>query len=297
MVLGVQVADGPALAAEDHRFGLRPEVVVDDAVQELSIGDARSGEGNVLTAHQVVDREDAAQVLVAGGTRFLVVAGPQPEAALEVTAQAFQRAGGEHRLRQPTNPEHHVDPRPLERRHDRGRDVAVAEERDPGADLAHMPTGARTSDPRSAVAMTDTALGRPFATRVEPSSGFSATSQASPLPSPTVWPSPSGADADSSPITMVPLRCTPVSASPMALAAVPRIPSRSRFPIQRPAERAAASVARTSSRPRFGWTVRGAVTPPEEGVETSDLTRFVRSCPLRSPASSAPPHRRAARRP
>src|SRR3989442_3741530 len=100
VVLGVQVADGPTLAAEDHRFGLGPEVVIDDAVQELSIGDARGGEGNVLTAHQVVDREDAAQVLVAGGARFLlVVAGPQPEAALQVAAQAFQRAGGEHRLR------------------------------------------------------------------------------------------------------------------------------------------------------------------------------------------------------
>src|SRR5438874_2502629 len=222
MVLGVQVADGPALAAEDHRFGLRPEVVIDDAVQELSIGDARGGEGHVLTAHQVIDREDAAQVLVAGGARFLlVVAGSQPEAA----------------------------------------------------------------------------LGRPFATRVEPSSGLSATSQASPLPSPTIWPRPSGTESDSSPITIVPLTCTPVSASRMALAAVPRIPSRSRFPIQRPAERAAASVARTSSRPRFGWTVRGVVALPEEGVETSDFTRFATSCPLRSPASSAPPHRRPARRP
>ena len=36
---------------------------------------------------------------------------------------------------------------------------------------------------------------------------------------------------------------------------------------------AAASVARTNSRPTFGCAVRGAATPPEEGVETSDFTR------------------------
>ena len=138
---------------------------------------------------------------------------------------------------------------------------------------AYMPTGARTSAPRSAVAMTETALGRPFATRVEPSIGLRATSQASPVPSPAICPTPSEADAWSSPITMLPFMCTPLIASHIALPAVARIPSRSRLPIQRPADRAAASVARTSSRPRFGETVRGAAMPPEEGVETSDFTR------------------------
>src|ERR1700682_163251 len=58
-------------------------------------------------------------------------------------------------------------------------------------------------------------------------------------------------------MTIVPFMCTPWSASRIAFPAVERMPSRSRLPIQRPAERAAASVGRTSSSPRFGCTARG----------------------------------------
>src|ERR1700681_3367266 len=85
MVLGVEVADRPALAAEHHRFGFRPEVVIDHAVQELPVGHARRRERHILTTHQVVDRKDTTKVLQAGSPRLLfVVFCTQPEATLQV---------------------------------------------------------------------------------------------------------------------------------------------------------------------------------------------------------------------
>src|SRR2546430_1361958 len=65
---------------------------------------------------------------------------------------------------------------------------------------------------------------------------------------------------------------TPVSATRMAPAAVERIPSRSRLPIQRPPESAAALVHRNSSSPTLGWTWRGTVMPLGDGAGISDFT-------------------------
>ena len=86
------------------------------------------------------------------------------------------------------------------------------------------------------------------------------------------WPMERALEVPSSPIRIVPLMCTPARASRMADEAVSLMPSRSIFPIQRPAERAAASVARTSSSPMFGWAVRGSAMLPE-GAVGSVLTR------------------------
>src|ERR1700736_1639995 len=119
VVLGIQVPDRPAPAAEDHGFRLRPEVVIDHAMQELAVGDTGGRERHILASHQVVDGVDAAQVLEAGGARLLLlVAGAQPEPALQVAAKAFQRAGRQHRLWQATDAEHHIDARALEGGHD-----------------------------------------------------------------------------------------------------------------------------------------------------------------------------------
>src|SRR5712692_10206822 len=54
MVLGDQVADGAALAAENDRFRLRPQIVIDNTVQEFSVRDPGSGEGDILALDQVL---------------------------------------------------------------------------------------------------------------------------------------------------------------------------------------------------------------------------------------------------
>src|SRR5205814_1762464 len=88
VVLGVEMPHGSALAAEDHRLGLGPEVVVDDAVEELPVGHARRRECDILAANEVVHSVDASQVLEAGGPRlFFVIARAKPQAALQVTAK------------------------------------------------------------------------------------------------------------------------------------------------------------------------------------------------------------------
>src|SRR5438105_1285490 len=139
VVLGMEMANGPALAAEHHGFGLGPEVVIDDAVKELAVGDPGRGKGHVVAADQVIDRIDPSHILEAGRAGLLLlVARSQPEAALEIPAQAFERAGGEHGLRQTADADHHVDSGPLQGGHDRGRDVAVAEERDSCPDLTYL---------------------------------------------------------------------------------------------------------------------------------------------------------------
>ena len=108
-------------------------------MQEFPVGHTGGGEGHVLAADQVVDRISATQVLESRGAgSLLVFARAQPEPALEVSPQALERAGGEHRLGQPAHPHHHVDPGAFERGHDGGGDVAVAEQTDPGAGLAHL---------------------------------------------------------------------------------------------------------------------------------------------------------------
>src|SRR6266851_2163087 len=99
VVLGVEMADCPALAAEDHRLGLGPEVVVDGAVEELAVGHAGGRKRYVFAANEVVDGVDAAQVLEAGGPRLLlVIPRAQPQTTLQVTAEALERTGREYRL-------------------------------------------------------------------------------------------------------------------------------------------------------------------------------------------------------
>src|ERR1700730_3832656 len=351
MVLRIQVADGPALAADAHRLRFGPEVVVNDAVQELAIGDTGCRKRHVLPVDEVVHAVDPSQVFEARRTGLLfIIAGAKPQTALQVAAQALQRAGGQHRLRQTAHTEHHVDPGAFERRHDRRRDVAVAEQGDAGANLPHLVHQGfvaravehddgqirdlhllgernplqvvlhgighvdRTPDIRAdgdllrihadRGAHQRAALGGGdhgdrirktlrheggAVDRLERDIPGFAMAVAGRLTN------SQGADAGPAPMTMVPFMCPPWSASRIAFPAVARIPSRSRLPIQRPAESAAASVARTNSRPRFGWTVRGAAMPPEEGVDTSDLTRSGTSYPWR-PLDS-PPFRRPAARP
>ena len=58
---------------------------------------------------------------------------PEPEPRLELAAEAAQRRRGDHALGRAADAHHGVDAGALDGAADRGRDVAVADELDPGA--------------------------------------------------------------------------------------------------------------------------------------------------------------------
>src|SRR6266571_7435193 len=89
VVLGTQVPDGSALAAEHHRLRFRPEVVVNYAVQKLPVGYTGGRESDVVAADEVIDGIDPTEVVEPRGTRLVfVILRPQPQTALEVAAKA-----------------------------------------------------------------------------------------------------------------------------------------------------------------------------------------------------------------
>ena len=63
---------------------------------------------------------------------------PVAEAGLDLAAEAAQRGGREDAFRRPADAHDGVDTRPLDRAADRGRQVAVADELDPGAGPADL---------------------------------------------------------------------------------------------------------------------------------------------------------------
>src|ERR671937_1373407 len=73
VMLRCQMTDGPAATAKDHRFRLRPEVVIDHAVEEFAVGDTGRGKGNVVAPYQVVDSVHASQIFEAGLARTVLV--------------------------------------------------------------------------------------------------------------------------------------------------------------------------------------------------------------------------------
>src|SRR6188472_859581 len=120
------------------------------------------------------------------------------------------------------------------------------------------------------------ALFMPFAVRVVPSTGSTATSHSGPVPSPTSSPLKSiGALSFSpSPITTTPRIWTVAIICRMASTATPSAPSLSPRPTQRAAASAAASVTRTSSSARLRSGVSGAVS------RLSVMARGYRSTPV-----------------
>ena len=119
-------------------------------------------------------------------------------------------------------------------------------------------------DPRALTAITEIALGIPFAYSRVPSMGSTATSQSGPLPSPTCSPLYSmGAWSFSpSPMTTTPFIETVLISCRMALTAAPSAPFLSPRPTQRAEAMAPASVTLASSSARL----RSGACRPGSGV-------------------------------
>src|SRR5215213_9468915 len=109
-----------------------------DPFQELTIGNASSGKENVRPADQVVASVNPAQidVLRLCDLTLLVVSGP--ETALDLTADAFDCACGDDRLRRSANAEQGVDSCAVCGSHYRACHVAVGDHFDAGSDSAYF---------------------------------------------------------------------------------------------------------------------------------------------------------------
>src|SRR5690606_2478917 len=97
-VLGLDVADRPALGAHHHRVGLRAPLEEAHAPEEVARGHAGRGEHHVA-ARELLQGEDLVEVLDAhraGALGLRLVA--RLEAALEVAAHAADRRRGEDAL-------------------------------------------------------------------------------------------------------------------------------------------------------------------------------------------------------
>ena len=88
---------------------------------------------NITVADEVADVVDHVEVVtgVEGGLAFVVVAGP--EHALDLTAERFERGGGEDGFRRAADAHEHVDAAVLERGRDAGVDVAGGDQFDSSA--------------------------------------------------------------------------------------------------------------------------------------------------------------------
>src|SRR5438874_11179333 len=93
MVLGIQVPDGPALAAKDHRLRFRPEVVVNHAVQKLAVGHPGGRKGDVVAAAETTAGVDPAKFPdPRGPAPFFVAFRPPPEPPWDLAPRAFSSA-------------------------------------------------------------------------------------------------------------------------------------------------------------------------------------------------------------
>src|SRR6266478_5252666 len=137
-VRGLQVPDGVALRAHDHRLGGRSALEEADALEEVAAGHPGRGEDHRPLRH-LLERVDLVRVgdphLARALDLFLVAEG-QP--ALHVAAAATHRGRGDHPFRRAADAHQDVDAGLHEAGGDRGGHVAVPDQLDPraaGADL------------------------------------------------------------------------------------------------------------------------------------------------------------------
>ena len=108
LVVAVEGLDGAhraRLGAHHHRLGRRAEVGEAHALQEVAVGDGRRREVAVVALDEVVGREDSVNVVALGlGEGPLgLAAGVQD--ALDLSAEALERGGGDDALGSPADAE------------------------------------------------------------------------------------------------------------------------------------------------------------------------------------------------
>src|SRR5690349_21360907 len=131
---GVDEANGLRLVGHHERVRPGPAAEEADTVEQVTIGDARRREDEVIARGEVLGVVDPALVPVAHpGTALALVVAAIPEAGLDLATQAAQRGGGDHALRRAADAHDGVNACALDRARDRRREVAVGDQLDPGA--------------------------------------------------------------------------------------------------------------------------------------------------------------------
>ena len=106
--------------------------------QELTGGDAGSGDIGILTLNEIPRREDTAQVEaeLRNGGALLVVTGPN--LALHLAAHTLERGSGDHSFGGTANAHEDVGRRVLNGGHNPGADITVQNQFDAGTRLADL---------------------------------------------------------------------------------------------------------------------------------------------------------------
>ena len=118
------------------------------AGEQVTVGDAGGGEEAVVTLDEVVDGEDAVEVvaLVDGLLAFAIVAGPQASELL--ASHALECSGGDHALGRATDADEDVGASVGPGGRDGAGDITVGDETDPSAGFAPRVCGRRVGHGR-----------------------------------------------------------------------------------------------------------------------------------------------------
>ena len=102
-------------------------------MEQLAVGDTGGGEEAVVAHHEIVGRQDLAQVVSSVDGRSALVVRARPQAALDLAAHALQRACRSDTLGRAADAEQHVDAGVGPARGDGTEDVAVGDQLDASA--------------------------------------------------------------------------------------------------------------------------------------------------------------------
>src|ERR1017187_955075 len=105
VVLGEDLPDGSALRAHHQAVGLSPPVVVLDPAEDATTGDAGDRDAHVATWHQLLHGDRLLRVEARRAHRHGLVLVAHPGSAVQLTAEASHRAGGDDRLLSPAGPD------------------------------------------------------------------------------------------------------------------------------------------------------------------------------------------------
>src|SRR6185369_13532681 len=105
-----------------------------DTLEQVAGRHARRREDEVLARGEVLGVVDAVLVAVTHPrTALTLVVAAVPEPGLDLAAEAAQRGRGDHALGRAADAHHRVDAGARDRRRDRRRQVAIADQLDPSA--------------------------------------------------------------------------------------------------------------------------------------------------------------------
>mmetsp|Transcript_13816 Transcript_13816/g.35487 ORF Transcript_13816/g.35487 Transcript_13816/m.35487 type:complete len:358 (+) Transcript_13816:367-1440(+) len=129
----------PRLGAHHDGVGCGAAADVPHALQQVAVGHAGGGKEDLVALAEVLHKEDGVQVVPLRDRLGALLLVARPQLALDGAAHALHRRRGDDALRRAADAEQDVHGRVGAADLDGGGHVAVADEADAGARLAHLP--------------------------------------------------------------------------------------------------------------------------------------------------------------